>query len=353
MTATRAISKTGPITGQDHVTAVADSVNAFANYVAGNAISPSGTNAVEFTIDVMTGLTGIPDGFELDIILPNANTGAMTFEITGAGLGTKPVRKNDGTAFVGGEFVAGTAYKFKFWGGAYDHWRQVGSPRVSETGARYPLIYTEVITATGAWSFTAPWDCDICISVIGGGGGGRSGGGGTNRSGGGAGGHAKKFFSLSSGDVISGIVGEGGAANTAGGSSTATSSDVTLSITASGGNGGVTTGTAAGGTATGGDKNYTGGESSTGSGVANGGGAIGLNADGNSNSGITGGVSLSNTSPISVTPFVHGQISGGDGTNLSVAGTSGTFGCGGGGGNGGGAGGNGFIIIQYSADKSA
>lgn len=366
MTATRNISKIGPISGQTHVDTMADTVNELVKYVAGNAISPSGTNALSFTIGLMNGLTGIPDGLELDIIHPLSNTGPMTLEITGTGTGAKAARKPDGTAFSGGEIIGGTSYKWKFWG-SEDHWRLVGTVNASGAGAKYPLVFTRIFATPGAWTWTAPWDCDVDVVCLGAGGGGTRGGGASNHnSAGGAGGMCRKFTFMNSGDVISGAVGAGGAEGTAGGTTTVTSTDIAISMSASGGGGGIASGGTtpvaggAGGTASGGDVNYTGGAGfSTTAGGNNNRGAGG--APGLTGTGITGGPgsnnpTYANNTGVDVVPFSYGENDGGAGGNDNSNADNGGKGAGGGsttGSGNAGVGGNGFVVVRYSADKSA
>ncbi len=371
MTANRNISDVGPRTGQDVLTEFANTSNALANYVGGNAISPIDTNAYKFTIDVMTGLSGIPDGFELDIIIPNTNTNAVTFEITGSGTGTKAVKKSDGTAFSGGELVAGTAYRFKFWGGSNDHWRAAGVVSQSAATTYLPLVHPESFTTAGAWSWTAPWDCDVLVIFWGAGGSGaRTGNNDDNVSGAAGAGLGKKFISVLSGNTLSGVVGAPGAAvvtgstdGNNGGNTTATSSDVTLNCTATGGQGGNydASGDAAGalgGTSTGGDVNFTGGNSAIADGVGSnngrttGGGSTGIEKDGVASVLTIGG--SNNVGPVAV-PGLADKFDGTDGASISDSAAA-EYGAGSGAANQGGesgAGGLGGVIILYSSDKAA
>lgn len=145
--------------------------------------------------------------------------------------------------------------------------------------------------------FTAPRDGSYRVTAIGGGAsGGRSAtsGNGLRATGGGAGGFAQKVVQLAKGDVLTCIIGAGGAAQTVaaqdgadGGTTTVTGPGI--SLTASGGKGGLhglgagTTLGAEGGTASGGDVNVTGGGSGSATTVAvansmaaTGGGAVGI-----------------------------------------------------------------------------
>lgn len=362
MTATRNPNKAGPITGQAFVDQMVDTAKAFANYSAGNALSPSGTNAVEFTIDVMAGLTGIPDGFELNIIPPNTNTGSMTLEITGIG-GTKSAVEADGTAFSGGEIIGGTAHKFVFFESS-NHWRRMGAAP-SVANGKYPLLYTELFNTPGAWSWDAPWDCDFEVIAIGGGGGGARY---SNYStGGSAGGTSRKFASIESGQTISGTIGSGGAAVSSdsagndGVTTTVTSSDITIGLNAPGGEGGSISESLipgpSGPIGTGGDVNFAGGAGGSFASLSartGGGGGPGLIANGEDGSGRDGGGDGISTSLL-IPPFGSG-FNGGDGSDGSP--TSGTAGSNGGGGGSSstgtsGAGGNGLVIIRYSANTSS
>jgi len=390
MTATRDIVKTGTITGSDHVTAVADTVNQLSKYLAGNAISPTGTNTVSFTVDMMAGLTAIPDGMRISVKMPNTNTGAMTFEITGTGTGTKAVRTSAGAAFAGGEVVAGTAYDFVFFSGD-DHWKLMGQSSSASAGA-YPLTRIEFITATGAYTWNAPHDCIAMVIAIGGGGSGAGREGTGTTTSGGAGGFAQKLITMASGDEIAGTVGAGGASAVAGsgsttgnsgGTTTAVHTEGTMSLSAAGGGGGTVGGAAgAGGSATGGDLNHTGGAGSATSNSENGGGAVGIFDTGNAGTATEGATAVDVTLPVSH-PYLN---TNGLGTGVNTGGTTkqtpGAF-CGGGGGeynvnksygdDGGigagggnavcstttnssydsGAGGDGCIVIAYSEDTSA
>lgn len=368
MSASRLISKLSQ-SGATFVTAVADTLNQFMKYNAGTAKSVGGTaNAVTFQIDVTTGLTAYEDGMKVSIIPIATNTGAMTFEIPGFGLGTKAAVNSDGQAFSGGEIVLDTAYNFTFWG-SEDHWRLDGGSSASSTGGAYPYAYVKAFTTVGAWSFTAPWDCDVLVSCIGPGGGGGSGDGNFRCSGGGGGGHAKRSITMEIGETISGNIGTGGIATTdavgsAGDSTTCTGTMFTPSLVAASGQGGnrvpsasVATG-ADGGASTGGDENYSGGgsaDASTGpSSQKTAGGCFGLNADGNSSTNSSAIPVLENSSLFTVPPFdANGIESGSGNTSANGSGTDAGPGCGGGGGDPGKPGGNGFVLLWYSGDKSA
>ena len=297
MTATRAISKTSPVNGAVFTANMADTVNTMFGYLAGVAVTPAGTNAYTFTLEITTGFTGPTDGMTVSVKIPNTNTGAVTFNV--ASTGAKAVVQANGDAFVGGEIEGGTVYTFVFLE-SDDEWRiqSIGSGS-SSSGSGLPFTRFELFTTTGAWSFTAPYDCDVMVIAQGAGGSGGATEGSTNRraSGGGAGSQAVAQRAMSSGDEISGVVGAGGAAavatsvsdnGNAGGTTTVTSSDISIAISAAGGDGGeaggaVTMTGGVGGTATGGDRNYSGGAAGDVTGGApsqSGGGAPPFFADG-------------------------------------------------------------------------
>ena len=189
----------------------------------------------------------------------------------------------------------------------------------------------QVFTANG--TFTVPASITkVKVTVVGGGAGGRSAVSSTAQGGGGAGGAAIEIISgLTPGNTIAVIVGAGGAANTNGQTSSfgafcsATGGLSPAISSASPGVGG------AGGTATGGDINFSGGAGNGGSGIS---GTV-AGTSGNGGSSIFGGAGLG------LFPTNSG---------IAGAGASGT-GAGGAGGNGvpcvGGAGGSGIVIVEY------
>jgi hypothetical protein len=142
----------------------------------------------------------------------------------------------------------------------------------------------------------------IFAAVIGAGGGGASGRStdGSYMGGGAGGGYAHGLFDVSEGDTLTVVVGAGGdrgsrAAGSDGGDSSITGTGV--SISASGGAGGLIDGTAAaGGTGTGGDVQYTGGDGGDGTGLlcGTGGGAPGTYfGDGGNGGDLTAAASAS------------------------------------------------------------
>jgi len=162
-------------------------------------------------------------------------------------------------------------------------------------------------------TFSAPFSGEIDIYCIGAGGSGEAAkdvnsGGNKAGTGGGAGGTAiKKSLAVTAGDTFTIVVGAGGTIGAhnnspnanAGGSTSVNSNDVTCALTANGGGAGQVDGTgASGGTGSGGDLNFTGGDSGLvnldGTGNykpwrASGGGAVGLASNGFSSGSITGG----------------------------------------------------------------
>lgn len=158
-----------------------------------------------------------------------------------------------------------------------------------------------LFTSSGSW--TALYDCRVLVSIGGGGGsGGARSSAPATASGGGAGGFSQKLIRLTAGDVLSFTVGAGGAKvngnsnGVAGGTTTLTGPSI--SLTANGGAGGLQAANAgvsgvAGGTASGGMINNTGGRSGSISwaGTAYGataGGSVGIyNTTGSSSGSIT------------------------------------------------------------------
>lgn len=203
-----------------------------------------------------------------------------------------------------------------------------GTAWVSSLASPIPTI--QAFTSNG--TFTVPAGITkVKVTVVGGGAGGRSATNSTPQGGGGSGGAAIKIITgLTPGGTVTVTVGTGGAANTDGVTSSFgayCSATGGLSPAFGGpGNGGN------GGTATGGDINFTGGAGGGGSGVS---GTVSGNA-GNGGSSIFGGAGL-------------GMFARND-PSTAGAGAPGT-GAGGGGGAGGpgtgGAGGSGIVIVEY------
>lgn len=362
MTSKRNISKASPVSGATFTADVADTVNALSAYLGGNAVTVAGTNTITCTLDITSGFTGPGDGMLLTIEPAVTNTGAVTLNV--ASTGAKAVVDSAGDALTGGELVAGSVYLL-FFVSADDHWRIAGgaSSSASTSNASFSLLSAH--TATGAWSFTAPHDCRALIIAHGAGG---SGGSGTRSSGGGGGGMAVAERAMSSGDVISGIVGAGGAGvsstnnGNAGANTTVSSGDISISISAAGGSGGLADNTnpvagASGGAATGGDQNFTGGDSGNSPGGSeNSGGGSGCAFEDGVDS-ITGASTTTAGGYVSHDPIVRipwfdigftsgaplcgsdagGGVAGGRGAGSGAI-NSGTSG----------AGGDGFVIIWYT-----
>ena len=198
--------------------------------------------------------------------------------------------------------------------------------------ATSPIPTIQAFTSSG--TFTVPAGVTkVKVTVVGGGGGGRTATNSTSQGGGGSGGAAIKVITgLTPGGTVAVTVGTGGAANTNG---------VTSSFGAyCSATGGVSPGLSSnnpgpggdGGTATGGDINFTGGAGGGGSGVS---GTVAGNGGGGGCS-IFGGGGL-------------GAV-GTNAVNTAGAGAPGT-GAGGGGGCGGpgtgGTGGSGIVIVEY------
>jgi len=197
-----------------------------------------------------------------------------------------------------------------------------------------PSSVSSIQSFTSDGTFTIPAGVTkVKVTVVGGGGGGRTASSSTSQGGGGSGGAAIKVITgLTPGGTVAVTVGTGGAANTNGATS---SFGAYCSAT-----GGVSPGVfsnnpgpgGAGGTATGGDINFTGGAGGGGSGVS---GTVAGNGGGGGCS-IFGGGGL-------------GAV-GTNAVNTAGAGAPGTGGGGGGGCGGpgtGGAGGSGIVIVEY------
>jgi hypothetical protein len=238
-------------------------------------------------------------------------------------------------------------------------------------------LETVILTTSQTW--TPPVDGTGIIHVIG------AGASGTSDSSqvrsGGAGGYSRKAVTFATGTNWTIVVGAGGMPTNynqvviAGGNSTA--SDGSSSLTA---NGAGTTGT--GGTASGGDVNFTGGIGGSGGSTLNrigGGGAVGVFANGSTSASRVGGATTdANGGAENVLVLGLGQLIGGVGGSAGQCGQNGGFlsgggagrsdsgtdmctggsgGIGGGGGMGynganaalrfGGRGGDGLVVIQY------
>ena len=200
------------------------------------------------------------------------------------------------------------------------------------SSARSLIPTIQAFTSSG--TFTIPASVTkVKVTVVGGGAGGRSATNSTAQGGGGAGGAAIKVITgLTPGGTVTVTVGAGGAADTTGGTSS-----FGAYCSATGGlspafGAGPPGGGGAGGTATGGDINFTGGAGCGGNGVS---GTV-AGTSGNGGASIFGGAGLG--------------IPATNSASTAGAGASGT-GAGGGGGTGGpgtgGAGGSGIVIVEY------
>ena len=148
------------------------------------------------------------------------------------------------------------------------------------------------IPVTKSVTFTPPFNGTAVIHCIGGGASGGTDGQQQNCTGGGAGGYSRKIVTLSTGTNLTLVVGAGGSPvrnssdGNDGGNTTAT--DGSFTLTANGGDKGLTNSTTAGagGTASGGDVNNTGGAGGGGS-TMGGGGAVGILGTGNAGAAAT------------------------------------------------------------------
>lgn len=378
MTATRDLPTGAGVKGAEYLQQVSDAFKAISNYVLGNAINPTGTNAYSFDIDVNEGISAAADGMEISILIPNTNTASVTFEISNVlGIGVKAAVRQDGADFIGGELLQGIAYSFKFFS-TENEWRlqspQSSSVEIIQT-SKTVFAFLEEYNQPGSYTWTAPHRCNVRLNAIGGGGSGAhgntNGGGG---GGGGASGRAIKYSEVASGQQITIIVGGGGQSSGASGTDT-TLTTTGIFISASGGGGGNGGTGGGGGQASGGDQNYTGGNGGTIQSSTNGGGggSVGINNSGISvSSNTTNGAGLksgnnprflvSSPAPFDLIGAVGGINSnvfcGGDGSSNDTPGNQGGTGAGGGGGSGtsfsaatiGGNGGDGVAIIEYTMD---
>ena len=175
------------------------------------------------------------------------------------------------------------------------------------------------IALTQSQTFVMPQDGNICIHVIGGGGAGVSYG----LFSGGAGGYCKKnSLAVTTGGSFTVVVGIGGPKNRSsstpnnGGNSTVAGPGLSATLTANGGISATSSASGAGGSASNGDVNNTGG-----AGAAYGGGAVGVYGTGEagSNAQLGGGRSDAVVEGINLSGF--GQITGGtQGTYIYQAG---------------------------------
>ena len=266
-----------------------------------------------------TGKAGFATGGAL--ITEFSSTG---FAVTGILSGTSLTVTNPVTAANGGTGLSAV-------GTAGNLLTSNGSAWVSSVA---PSSVSSIQAFTSDGTFTVPAGVTkVKVTVVGGGAGGRTATNSTSQGGGGSGGAAIKVITgLTPGGTVAVTVGTGGAANTNGvtssfGAYCSATGGVSPSVFSNNpGPGG------AGGTATGGDINFTGGAGNGGSGVS---GTVAGNG-GNGGSSIFGGAGL-------------GAV-GTNAVNTAGAGAPGTGGGGGGGCGGpgtGGAGGSGIVIVEY------
>lgn len=205
------------------------------------------------------------NGATISFVAAATNSGASTLNVgqtTGTLLGTKEIRTQSDVAIPGNAIVAGQHIQVRFnsaFNAGAGAW--VLLPWAFSDLAAHGIA---VFTSNGTWTVPAGVIQAFVIVIGGGGGGGRLA---TNPgpSGGGGGGVAEKLVSLVGVPTVAVTVGAGGIggttdgiAGTAGGSSS-----FAAFCSATGGGGGLVNGsTASGGTGTGGDVNYSIGDSS-------------------------------------------------------------------------------------------
>ena len=181
-------------------------------------------------------------------------------------------------------------------------------------GGTTTALYNQWITTSQTW--TPPYSGVVTIHCVGAGAGGSTGTHNNPFGGGGAGGYCKKELTVSTGTNWTMVVGSKGlgclANDSSGGSGGNTSAtDGTITLTANGGSAAVFASAGAGGTATGGDVNFTGG---AGRNYGGGGGAVGTRGTGNA--GVNG---FSNYNQLSADsdclgpydPLAYGIMTGG------------------------------------------
>lgn len=169
-------------------------------------------------------------------------------------------------------------------------------------GGAVSSVYKDYVITTSSTTWVAPYDCTVTFHAIGGGGAGGRNVYSTNyhASGGGAGGYCRKTVEVKSGDSFTLTVGAGGiwtgGVGQPGGNTSISGPNV--SMTANGGSAGVATTPGAtsgvdGGSASGGDLNFTGGRGggSSGSQGGGGGGAVRFFTSATPDGGVGFGVS--------------------------------------------------------------
>lgn len=212
-----------------------------------------------------------------------------------------------------------------------------------------PVIGLAQTTYNADGSYVVPAGVtSITIEAWGGGGKGGTRTSNGSSGGGGGGGYTRKVYTVTTGDTFDFEVGPGSTTALVNGEATYVRQGMTILQTANGGvtAGNNTTAAGAGGTASGGDVNYTGGSGangSTGNYSGGGGSSGGTGSNGGNGSGSTGGSAT-------------GAGSGGNGRNTNGSGTAGSVPGGGGGGayktttgtNNGGNGGNGRVVVTVN-----
>lgn len=209
-----------------------------------------------WVVDPVLAVPAYASGRVLWIKAPAANTSA-TVAINVSGLGTRPVKKNDGTAPQIGDLASGVWYPTIDDGTSIC----VVSPLPSQMKAASFKRTRVVFTTPGAFSWTVPAGV-TAVHIYGWGAGGGSGAASASgAAGGGAGGsYGEEVVSVTPGDTISGSVGVGGAGGIPASTNGATGGDTTIVVagttyTAAGGSGSLTTAGSVAGNAVNGNPN--------------------------------------------------------------------------------------------------
>ncbi len=403
MAITRAMNNSIAADGEEWADIVDETVNQIYGQILGRLTAIAGTaNVITANVAISTGFTSLTDGAQCELIPETTTTGTVTLAIqSGSAIA---IRDETGAALSATRVMtAGTIYFLKY-DSTEGFWRITNYLAPDTAGDIEPSNYSflQRVTASGV-NWTAPWKCNVRFWVIGGGGsGGHQASTNARSSGGGAGGvgmveiqsAASVLYTITIPTQAAGVA-KGNDGN-AGGSTVVSGSGMTT-ITATGGGPGVyeTTGTATGGTggtSTGGDKNWAGGDGGDASAVrcAGGGGACGIIADGYAGESIStnylggdGGslgssTALAHYNDITMAPFALNGIRGGAGGDAAQGEDATGIFCGGGGagnaaadgggaiygGGGGGAayssgsgifsgaGGEGLVIIEYTGPIS-
>lgn len=299
------------------------------------AIATGTATALNVTLSPV--LSGLAAGVCLRVKLPVNIGSSATLNVNG--LGAKAITYSDGSAVKANDYLAGSVLPLVYDGTEF----QILGESIQLIKNYGRNSQTDIISATGAFSYTVPVGVSIVTLHLWGGGAG--GGGATSGtpggapSGGGSGAYTTITLSVSPGDVITGVVGAGGSSGTSGANGGAgTSTTVTyngITYTSGGGLGGLsaTAGVAqnsvAGGTTTNGNaKSHIGAPSVAGTFSYNGSTAVALGGSGATAPGPGGGYGgnggVGNGNP--------GQSPGGGGAG--GGGTSGSVATGGAGANG-------------------